>query len=44
VNAVTEYVDHHTKTDNLSIAMDSQWFGRGDGLKSAAIAKALALV
>ena len=44
VNAVTEYVDHHVKSADASIALDSQWFGRGDSLKSAAIAKALALV
>jgi phage/plasmid-like protein (TIGR03299 family) len=44
VNAVTEYVDHHAKTDTLSNAIDNQWFGRGDSLKSAAIAKALTLV
>lgn len=44
VNAVTEYVDHHVKSADASIALDSQWFGRGDSLKSAAIAKALTLV
>lgn len=44
VNAVTEYVDHHMKSETTSIALDSQWFGRGDALKSAAVSKALALV
>lgn len=44
VNAVTEYVDHHMKAENVSIALDNQWFGRGDALKSAAVAKALELV
>lgn len=43
VNAVTEYVDHHMKAENDSIALDSQWFGRGDSLKSTAIARALQL-
>jgi len=44
VNAVTEYSDHHVKTDNPSLKIDNAWFGRGDALKSAALAKALALV
>lgn len=43
VNAVTEYVDHHMKSENISIALDNQWFGRGDSLKSAAVARALQL-
>lgn len=44
VNAVTEHVDHHVKAKDASIALDSMWFGKGDTLKSAALAKALALV
>lgn len=44
VNSVTEYVDHHVAAKDTSISMDSAWFGRGDQLKSAAMAKALALV
>jgi len=44
VNAVTEHVDHHVEAKNESIALSSMWFGRGDALKSAAFAKALALV
>lgn len=44
VNAVTEHVDHHVKAKDQSIALDSMWFGKGDGLKTAAMAKALVLV
>jgi phage/plasmid-like protein (TIGR03299 family) len=46
LNAVTEYTDHHrgnsaTTRDNR---MDYAWFGEGDGLKTAAFDRALALL
>lgn len=44
VNAVTEHVDHHVVAKDASLALDNMWFGRGDALKSAAMARALALV
>jgi phage/plasmid-like protein (TIGR03299 family) len=36
VNAVTEYVDHYSRSRSLDNRMDSSQFGPGDGLKTAA--------
>lgn len=44
VNAVTEYVDHHSTERTAAAKLDSALFGKGDDLKTAAFAKALALV
>lgn len=44
VNAVTEFVDHHAKGSTPSHKLANAWFGRGDDLKSQALAKALQLV
>lgn len=44
LNAVTEHVDHHIVAKDASLALDSMWFGRGDALKSAAMARAVALL
>ena len=44
VNAVTEFVDHHARASTASHRMDSAWFGRGDGLKTQALERALSLV
>jgi phage/plasmid-like protein (TIGR03299 family) len=43
VNAVTEFVDHHTKATTPSHRLANAWFGRGDDLKTLALEKALAL-
>jgi phage/plasmid-like protein (TIGR03299 family) len=43
-NAVTEYVDHHVKSKDRSVSIDSAWLGRGDELKTAAFVKAVAMV
>jgi phage/plasmid-like protein (TIGR03299 family) len=43
VNAVTEYVDFHAQARSAGNRLDSAWFGRGEALKTAAFAKALAL-
>lgn len=44
VNAVTEYVDHHSKAVSTENRMASAWFGRGDSLKTTSFEQALALV
>ena len=44
VNAVTEYVDHHAKADHSANRLFNAWWGRGETLKNAAFAQALALV
>ena len=38
LNAVTEYVDHHSPSRNNDARLDSAWFGTGDRLKNRAIA------
>jgi phage/plasmid-like protein (TIGR03299 family) len=43
VNAVTEYVDHHARATSDSHRLTNAWFGKGDALKSEALARALAL-
>ena len=43
VNAVTEYVDQHVKSANSENRLVNAWWGDGDSLKSAAMAKALVL-
>lgn len=43
-NAVTEFVDHHAKTQTVDARLASAWFGRGDALKTEALERALALV
>jgi len=42
VNAVTQFVDHDARAATADSRMASAWFGRGDALKTAAFAKALA--
>lgn len=42
VNAVTEYVDHHAKTQTQDNRIDSAWFGRGDAMKTMAAELAVA--
>jgi hypothetical protein len=44
VNAVTEYVDQHAKAASSENRLANAWWGDGDAFKSAAMAKALALV
>lgn len=44
VNAVTEYVDHHSTERTSDAKLDSMLFGKGDDVKTQAFAKALALV
>lgn len=44
VNAVTEYVDHHSRAQTLDGRLNSAWFGDGDRLKTVALNNALALV
>ncbi len=41
VNAVTQYVDHSAKSKTDSHRMNSAWFGRGNDIKSRALALAL---
>jgi hypothetical protein len=43
VNAVTEYVDHHSRAQTQSNRLNSAWFGKGDELKTAALQAALAM-
>lgn len=44
VNAVTEYVDHHSTERTAAAKLDSALFGNGDVLKTQAFAKALAMI
>lgn len=37
LNAVTEYVDHHTGHKTVDARMNNAWYGDGDKLKSAAV-------
>lgn len=43
VNAVTEYVDHHSRARAVDNRLANAWYGRGDTLKTAALEAALAL-
>jgi phage/plasmid-like protein (TIGR03299 family) len=43
VNAVTEFVDHHTRARTSSARLANAWFGRGDDLKTQSFERALAL-
>ena len=44
VNAVTEYVDHHSRARSQDNRLDSAWFGQGAQLKSHALEQALTLL
>lgn len=43
VNAVTQYVDHHSAARTTSNRLNRAWFGKGDELKTASLEMALAL-
>ncbi len=44
LNAVTEYVDHHTRANTVDARLNSALFEKGSELKSEAFAKALEMV
>lgn len=44
VNAVTEFVDHHTRARTSSARLANAWFGRGDDLKTQSFERAMALL
>jgi phage/plasmid-like protein (TIGR03299 family) len=44
VNAVTEFIDHHQRSASPDHRFNSSQFGAGDGMKSAAWQKALAMM
>lgn len=43
VNAVTEFVDHSSRTKSVDNRLDSAWFGRGDAMKTTAVELATSL-
>ena len=43
VNAVTQFVDHEARARSTEQRLATAWYGRGEGLKNAAMAKALEL-
>lgn len=43
VNAVTEYVDHHSPSRTQDARLNSAWFGRGDAIKTSAMEVALSI-
>jgi phage/plasmid-like protein (TIGR03299 family) len=44
LNAVTEYVDHHKRSDSVDNRVANAWFGQGEQVKERALELALATV
>lgn len=44
VNAITEYVDHHTRSKSNDRRLQNAWFGKGGDMKDAAFKLALAKI